>query len=120
MRDMSLRNHPKELGMLGDPEIARVGPCAAGAIEVSTDEDQALAVEVPWQVIVLNDPVNLMSYVVSVFKKVFGYTESKATELMLEVHEAGRSVVWTGSLEKAEMFAFQLQRHLLLVRIEKA
>jgi hypothetical protein len=28
--------------------------------------------------------------------------------------------VWTGGLEKAEAFARQLQRHLLLVRLEKA
>ena len=94
--------------------------CDSGAVEVSIEEDSAIATEVPWNVIVLNDPVNLMSYVVSVFKKIFGYNEAKATKLMLEVHEVGRSVVWTGGLEKAEMFAFQLQRHLLLVRLEKA
>jgi ATP-dependent Clp protease adaptor protein ClpS len=94
--------------------------CDSGAVEVSIEEDSAIATGVPWNVIVLNDPVNLMSYVVSVFKKIFGYNEAKATKLMLEVHEVGRSVVWTGGLEKAEMFAFQLQRHLLLVRLEKA
>ena len=93
---------------------------ASGAVEVATEEDAAVATEVPWNVIVLNDPVNLMSYVVSVFKKVFGYTDTRATELMLQVHEDGRSVVWTGEFEKAEMYAFQLQRHLLLVRLEKA
>ena len=31
-----------------------------------------------WKVIVLNDPVNLMNYVVMVFRKVFGYGEQKA------------------------------------------
>ena len=30
-----------------------------------------------WKVIVLNDPVNLMNYVVMVFRKVFGYGEQK-------------------------------------------
>lgn len=102
----------------GTPKRLRI--CASGATEVETEDDVALSGEVPWNVVVLNDPVNLMSYVVAVFKKVFGYDEGKATELMLQVHEIGRSVVWTGSLEKAEMFAFQLQRHLLLVRLEKA
>lgn len=97
---------------------------ASVAGSTSTEElvetRSALLPEAPWNVVVLNDPVNLMSYVVSVFQKVFGYNEAKATELMLQVHELGRSVVWSGGLEKAEAFARQLQRHLLLVKLEKA
>jgi ATP-dependent Clp protease adaptor protein ClpS len=69
-----------------------------------------------WHVVVLNDPVNLMSYVVMVFKKVFGFNETKARQHMLEVHEQGRSVVWTGLREKAEAYAFTLQQwHLTAV-----
>lgn len=69
-----------------------------------------------WRVVVLNDPVNLMSYVVLVFKKVFGYDETKARKHMLEVHERGRSVVWMGLRETAEAYAFTLQQwHLTAV-----
>jgi ATP-dependent Clp protease adaptor protein ClpS len=69
-----------------------------------------------WRVVVLNDPVNLMSYVVLVFKKVFGFDEQRARKHMLEVHEQGRSVVWTGLREKAEAYAFTLQQwHLTAV-----
>ena len=69
-----------------------------------------------WRVVVLNDPVNLMSYVVLVFKKVFGFDESTARRHMLEVHERGRSVVWCGLREKAEAYAFTLQQwHLTTV-----
>ena len=69
-----------------------------------------------WRVVVLNDPVNLMSYVVLVFKKVFGFDESTARRHMLEVHEQGRSVVWSGVREKAEAYAFTLQQwHLTTV-----
>ncbi len=75
-----------------------------------------LALEGIWRVVVLNDPVNLMSYVVMVFKKVFGFDENKARRHMLEVHEQGRSVVWTGLREKAEAYAFTLQQwHLTAV-----
>ena len=42
-----------------------------------------------WHVIVLNDPVNLMSYVVMVFRKVLGFDETKARKHMMEVHEQG-------------------------------
>lgn len=69
-----------------------------------------------WKVVVLNDPVNLMSYVVLVFKKVFGFDEPTARRHMLEVHEQGRSVVWSGLREKAEAYTFTLQQwHLTAV-----
>lgn len=71
-----------------------------------------------WNVVVLNDPVNLMSYVVLVFKKVFGYNESTARKHMMEVHELGRSVVWSGGRERAEHYVFTLQRWHLTVVLE--
>ena len=43
----------------------------------------------PWNVIVLDDPVTLMSYVTKVFVQVFGYSQDKANRLMLEVHKKG-------------------------------
>lgn len=67
-----------------------------------TQEDSLTMTDVPWVVIVWNDPVNLMSYVTYVFQTYFGYSEAKARTLMLEVHEQGRSVVSTGSREQAE------------------
>ena len=81
-----------------------------------THGDTAVALEGVWRVVVLNDPVNLMSYVVMVFKKVFGFNETEARRHMLEVHEQGRSVVWSGLREKAEAYAFTLQQwHLTAV-----
>ncbi len=75
-----------------------------------------LQLEDAWRVVVLNDPVNLMSYVVMVFKKVLGFDETKARRHMLEVHEQGRSVVWIGHRETAEAHVFTLQQwHLTAV-----
>jgi len=71
-----------------------------------------------WHVVVLNDPVNLMSYVVMVFKKVLGFDEMKARKHMLEVHEQGRSVVWSGVREQAEAYVFTLQQWHLTAVIE--
>ena len=69
-----------------------------------------------WRVVVLNDPVNLMSYVVLVFKKIFGFDETTARRHMLEVHERGRSVVWAGLRETAEAYTYTLQQwHLSAV-----
>lgn len=61
-----------------------------------------VAPDVPWQVIVWNDPVNLMSYVTYVFRSYFGFSKDKAHRLMMQVHEQGKTVVFTGSREEAE------------------
>jgi ATP-dependent Clp protease adaptor protein ClpS len=80
----------------------------------STSTEEQLADQ--WLVVVLDDPVNLMSYVVMVFKKVFGFDEMTARKHMLEVHEQGRSVVWAGVREQAEAYVFTLQQwHLTAV-----
>jgi ATP-dependent Clp protease adaptor protein ClpS len=71
-----------------------------------------------WRVVVLNDPVNLMSYVVMVLRKVFGFDEARARKHMLEVHEQGRSVIWSGVREQAEAYAFTLQQWHLQAVIE--
>lgn len=71
-----------------------------------------------WRVVVLNDPVNLMSYVVMVFKKVLGFDETRARRHMMEVHEKGRSVVWMGMREQAEAYVFTLQQWHLTAVIE--
>lgn len=88
-------------------------------IEPSVKEKKQEELEIPWRVVVLNDPVNLMNYVVMVFRKVFGFSENKATKHMMEVHQRGRSVVWSGSREQAEVYAYQLQHWRLQTVLEK-
>lgn len=73
-----------------------------------------------WSVIVHNDPVNLMSYVTLIFCRVLGFSKQKAERHMLEVHNQGRSLVWSGSREQAELYVQQLHTHLLLATLEKA
>jgi len=73
----------------------------------------------PWNVVVHNDPVNLMSYVAMVFRRVFGFPREKAERHMMEVHKSGRSIVWSGSREEAELYVQQLHSHLLLSTLEK-
>lgn len=81
---------------------------------------EATALAVPWNVVVHDDPVNLMGYVTWVLMKIFGYDEQKAAILMLQVHQLGRSIVWTGQREKAEFYVQQLQAHQLQTTLEKA
>jgi len=93
----------------------------AEVVEVPATEELSEAdLAPPWNVVVHNDPVNLMSYVTRVFQKVFGYSRERATRHMLEVHHKGRSILWTGSRERAEFYVQQLHAALLLATIESA
>lgn len=83
--------------------------------ETRSQED----VDLPWQVVVHNDPVNLMTYVTMVFERVFGYPREKAEKHMLEVHHEGRSILWNGMRERAELYVQQLHGYLLLATLEK-
>jgi len=83
--------------------------------ETRSQED----VDLPWQVVVHNDPVNLMTYVTMVFQRVFGYPREKAEKHMLEVHQQGRSILWSGMRERAELYVQQLHGYLLLATLEK-
>jgi ATP-dependent Clp protease adaptor protein ClpS len=75
--------------------------------------------DLPWQVIVWNDPINLMSYVTFVLQKLFGYSNEKATRLMLDVHEKGKAVVSSGTREKTELDVFRLHEHGLWATMEQ-
>ena len=91
----------------------------AGVItEIETRDEDAL--DAPWNVVVHNDPVNLMSYVTMVFQRVLGFPRDRATKHMLEVHHKGRSLVWSGERERAEAIVEQLHGYLLLATIEQA
>jgi ATP-dependent Clp protease adaptor protein ClpS len=86
---------------------------------VKTPEGKVqLAFEKGWAVIVWNDPINLMSYVVFVFMKVLAFTKEKATRHMLEVHRQGKSCVAVETREKAEFYHQQIQARGLTVTIE--
>jgi len=87
-------------------------------IEKETRSEEDL--DLPWQVVVHNDPVNLMSYVTMVFQRVFGYPRERAERHMLEVHHNGRSILWSGMRERAELYVQQLHGYLLLATLEKA
>ena len=87
---------------------------AVAPAEIELDEpvhEDDVERDKPWIVIVWNDPINLMSYVTLVFRKLFGYSEAEATRLMLQVHNDGKAVVSSGTREKAEYDVARLHAH---------
>ncbi|MGH9304515.1 MAG: ATP-dependent Clp protease adapter ClpS [Acidimicrobiales bacterium] len=95
-------------------------PLAAPAEVEEATEQAVVALDLPWLVIVWNDPVNLMSYVTYVFQKLFGYSKSKAHKLMLDVHTKGRAVVSSGPRERAELDVSRLHQHGLWATMEQS
>jgi ATP-dependent Clp protease adaptor protein ClpS len=91
---------------------------AATKTESDTKSKTETQLAPPWNVVVHDDPITLMNYVTKVFMQVFGYGKDKAHRLMMEVHENGRSIVWTGAREQAEMYVQKLQAHHLLTTLE--
>ena len=87
------------------------------AADVAVDEQ--LDTDKPLIVLVWNDPINLMSYVAFVLQKLFGYSNEKATELMLDVHHKGRAVVSSGARERAELDVFRLHEHGLWATMQR-
>lgn len=83
------------------------------------DPDVADSVAVVWKVVLWNDPVNLIEYVVWVLRSLFGHSEEKATELTMQVHHEGRAIVADGPLERAEVDCLRLHRHGLWATLEK-
>jgi len=82
------------------------------------DVDSVVEEDRPWVVVVWNDPINLMSYVAFVFRKLFGFSEAKANKLMLDVHEKGRASVTSGTRTEAERDVFRLHGEGLWATME--
>jgi ATP-dependent Clp protease adaptor protein ClpS len=85
--------------------------------EIKTEKVAAPASK--WNVVVLNDPINLTGYVVMAFMSVLRIPRPLARKYMLQVHEEGRATVWTGDRERAEMLALELQQWHLNALLEK-
>lgn len=75
-------------------------------LEPTTDERTEVAP--PWSVILHNDDVTPMDFVVWLLISTFGHPYDAAIVLMLEVHESGAAVVASCSQERAELYVEQV------------
>ncbi len=98
--------------MAGSPGGA---PEEGAAVDVAVDE----RLDRMWNVIIWNDPINLMTYVTYVIQRLFGYPLEKATKLMLEVHKDGKSLVASVPREKGEHYVGRLHGFGLQATLEK-
>lgn len=89
-------------------------------IDVFPETDTQLDLEKVWNVVVWDDPVNLMSYVVYVLQKIFGYPKGLCEKLMLEVHNQGKSLVASEDREQAELHVQQLHQYGLRATLQRS
>jgi ATP-dependent Clp protease adaptor protein ClpS len=92
---------------------------ATPEIDEGLDMDPVDEEEQGWNVIVWDDPVNTMQFVVYVFRTMFRFSKQKATMLMLRVHNQGEAIVATEALELAERYCATLHEYGLLATIEE-
>ena len=88
--------------------------------ELDLDTTTRVAADVPWQTVVWDDPVNLMTYVSYVFRSYFGLPRAEAERLMLCVHTEGRAVVASGNREAMERHVEAMHAYGLQATVSKA
>ena len=85
-----------------------------------TRVEEELRLAPPWDTVVWDDPVNLMTYVTWVFRTYFGFPKPKAERLMMQVHTEGSAVVATGSREEMERHVEAMHAYGLLATLRPA
>jgi ATP-dependent Clp protease adaptor protein ClpS len=105
--------------MTGPRLAGRGTPVLDPVLDPFVVDDEASESSRPWLVVVWDDPVNLMTYVTMVLRKVFGYSRSRAEALMLKVHNEGRAVVAEEPREQAELHVAQLHGYGLQATLER-
>ena len=80
------------------------------ALETLPDvaEDSKVGLLPPYNVIIKNDDFHSMAFVVLTLMKVFNYEKMHSFKLMVQIHEEGEAIVWSGSKEVAELKAEQV------------
>jgi len=96
-----------------------VKPQKISSTDTSLLVEERVRTEKTWNVLVWNDPVTPMKVVEVIFKKIFGYSNNKCTQLMLQVHHEGKSIVWSGARDRAESYCVKLQVAGLIATIEQ-
>src|SRR5579863_5161565 len=92
-----------------EPDVVVVRPKPKSKKRGQEKEKTRPKTQPPYAVIVENDDVHTWLYVIEVLQKVFGYDEQKAFVLTAQVHYSGQAIVWSGSLEVAELKRDQIR-----------
>jgi ATP-dependent Clp protease adaptor protein ClpS len=101
--------------MSTDATLAEESPLAAETLPRSEQRrkkqraDAKPKKQPPYAVVVFNDEEHTFEYVIETLMKVFGYPQEKSYTLTMQVHNAGKAIVWSGTREVAELKRDQIR-----------
>ena len=72
-------------------------------------QDQKPKTQPPYGVIIENDDFHTFNYVIDVMQKIFGKSVEDAFKIAEAIHTQGETMVWSGSLEVAELKRDQIR-----------
>lgn len=72
-----------------------------------------------WSVLLWNDDVHGMDYVVLALVRTIPLEVERAVEVMYEAHERGKAVAWSGAKEVAELYRDGLEGYGLTATISR-
>jgi len=77
--------------------------------DIAIDEKIKVVISEPkrWKVILLNDDVTPMEFVISILSNIFRHSTDSARDIMLQIHETGSGVAGIYSFEIAEAKAVE-------------
>jgi ATP-dependent Clp protease adaptor protein ClpS len=77
--------------------------------DIAIDEKIKVVISEPkrWKVIILNDDVTPMEFVISILSNIFRHSTDSARDIMLQIHETGSGVAGIYSFEIAEAKAVE-------------
>ena len=75
--------------------------------EADTEERTALAPQ--WKVLLLDDEVTTIEFVIGLLKKIFHKPQAEAVRLTWEVHDTGSALITVTNLERAELYVEQVR-----------
>ena len=89
-------------------------PSSLDEVQVSTSRpkpanDTRTKKQPPYAVIVENDDQHTFLYVIEALMKICGHAPEKGFVLAQQIHTQGRAVVWSGTMELAELKRDQLR-----------
>ena len=79
--------------------------------EVATKDREKVLRQPPYHVILHNDDDHTFEYVIRMLKELFGHQEETGFLMAKEVHEKGRVIVCTTSMERAELKRDQIHAY---------
>jgi ATP-dependent Clp protease adaptor protein ClpS len=80
---------------------------AATDIQIDEKIKQKLSEPKKWKVVLLNDDVTPMDFVVGILTEIFKHSQETAKEITLEIHNSGSGIAGVYSFEIAEAKAVE-------------